>query len=278
MESYKILIVDDVVENLQTLIGLLEESHPEYRLYQSTGGRSVVELAESIPYDLIITDWDMPSVTGIDLIKMLKANVKTCHIPVVVVTGIMLSMEDLNTALEAGAYDYIRKPIEPVELAARVNSALTIADRHRKEIEKMNLELIEKALILIKNNEFNIEIKKTLAHQLLPMIEKQQNAKSIIHTIIEDIDQKIKEDNWQHFEIAFQNVYSDFNKNLFAQFPQLTPGELKHCILLKLGLSTKDTASILYQTPESIKVTRCRLRKKLQISEDVNFRTYFSVF
>jgi len=277
MEHYKILIVDDIIENLQTMIRFLEESHPEYRLYQATGGKSAVDLAEAISYDLIIADWAMPEISGIELIRTLKANEKTKYIPVVIVTGVMLSAEDLDTALAAGAYDYIRKPIDPVELVARVNSALMFAACHAKEIEKKNIDLVEKALILVKNNEFNIEMIKELT-KLLETLDNHKEAKTLIRSIIEEIDQKIKEDSWQHFEVAFQNVYSEFNKNLIAQFPHLTPGELRHCILLKLGMNTKDTASLLYQSPDSIKVTRSRLRKKLQISEDISFRNFLSVF
>ncbi|MFH1297457.1 MAG: response regulator [Bacteroidota bacterium] len=277
MSNYKILIVDDIVENLQTMIRFLEESHPEYRLYQASGGRSAVELAETIPYDLIIADWDMPGVSGIDLIKMLKTNVKTMHIPVVIVTGVMLTAEDLDTALAAGAYDYIRKPIDPVELSARVNSALMFAACHAKEIEKKNLELAEKTLILIKNNEFNIEM-ATKLHKLLEIFNDNLEAKALIRNIIEEIDQKVNQDSWQHFELAFQNVHAEFSKNLVSQFPHLTTGELKQCILIKLGMSTKDMASLLYQSPDSIKVSRSRLRKKLQLSNDINFHNFLATF
>jgi len=277
MENYKILIVDDLVENIQTITRYLEESHPEYRLYQATGGRSAVELAETISYDLIITDWDMPGISGIDLIQTLKANPKTMHIPIILVTGVMLNSQDLDTALSAGAYDYIRKPIDPVELSARTHSALMFTSCHLKEIEKKNLELLEKTLILIKNNEFNIEMAKKL-NKLIEIFDDNLEAKTLIHSLNDEIDQKIKEDSWQHFEIAFQNVHAEFSKNLISHVPDLTPGELRHCILLKLGLNIKDTASLLYQSPDSLKVARSRLRKKLQISNDIPFSNFLSVF
>ena len=277
MEKYKILIVDDVVENLQTMIRFLEESHPEYRLYQATGGKSAFELAEAIPYDLIIADWAMPEISGIDLIRTLKANEKTSHIPVVIVTGIMLSSEDLDMALAAGAYDYIRKPINPVELAARVNSALLFAACHQREIEKKNVELVEKTLILVKNNEFNIEIANQL-HRLLDAFPDSNEAKAIIHRIIDEIEEKINQDSWQHFEIAFQNVHTDFIRNIISQFPGLTPAELRLSILIKLGMNTKDMASLLFQSPDSIKVARSRLRKKLQVDNDLSFHNFLATF
>ena len=195
------------------------------------------------------------------------------HIPVIIQTGVMLTAKDLETALAAGAYDYIRKPIEPIELAARVNSALTFASMHLREIEKKNLELVEKTLVLVKNNEFNIKMAKEL-EQLTEILKANPDANSHIHKILNDVDQKIKEDSWQHFAISFQNVHPEFNKNILSKFPALTSGELKLCILIKLGINIKDTASLLCLSPESIKVERSRLRKKLAIDNDVNLQNF----
>jgi len=277
MDNYKILIVDDVVENIQTILQILEEYHPEYRFYQATGGNAANELAEAVSVDLIITDWDMPGISGIDLINTIKSNKKTLHIPVIVVTGVMLTSNDLNTALLAGAYDYIHKPVDKIELSARVHSALMFANCHFKELEKKNLELVEKTLILIKNNEFNIEMAKNLK-KLIEIFDNNIEAKDLIYRLIDEINQKIKQDSWQHFEIAFENVHSEFSKNLISQFPHITPGELKLCILIKLGMNIKDMASLLYQSPASLKVSRSRLRKKLQISNDINLHNFLSSY
>jgi len=277
MEHYKILIVDDVVENIQTITRFLESSHPEYRLYQATGGRAALQLSESTSFDLIISDWDMPGMSGIDLIRKLKADDKTSHIPVIVVSGVMLSARDLDLAMEAGAYDYLRKPVDPVELSARVNSSLTFASTHHKEIEKKNLELVEKTLILIKNSEFNIEMSKKLK-QLAESCDQNNKTKELAQNLMQDLEQKMNEDSWQHFEVAFQNVHAEFSKNLVSQYPQLTPAELRHCILLKLGLNNKDIASLLYQSPDSLKVSRSRLKKKLRIGDDLNFHSFLATF
>lgn len=277
MEKFKVLIVDDVVENIQTLTSLLEESHPEYRLFQANGGSAAIELTKRDSFDLIISDWDMPVISGIELIHRLKADEKTNHIPVIIVTGVMMTTHDLDMALSAGAYDYLKKPVDPVELSARANSALMLASCHLKEIEKKNVELVEKTLILIKNNEFNIELAKNLK-KLMEIFDNNVEAKALINQLIDEIDQKIKQDSWQHFEIAFQNVHSEFSKNLILHFPHLTPGELKLCILIKLGINIKDMASLLYQSPDSLKVSRSRLRKKLQVANDINLHNFLSAY
>lgn len=274
MFNPKILIVDDLIENIRLIIRMLEYAHPQYRLYQAGSGRAALVLAEEISFDLIITDWDMPGFSGIDLIRALKENPNSAHIPVIVVTGIMLTPEDLKIAFVAGAHDYIQKPVNQVELCARSHAALTLALSHQREIEKKNLELVEKTLMLTKINEFNIDFTGKL-HKLQTLLSDHPEAKAQTDLLIEELDVNIKQNNWQHFEVAFENVHADFRKTLMARFPQLTPGEIRLCTLIKLGLNTKDMASLLYLSPESIKVSRSRLRKKLQLPNEANLQNFF---
>jgi DNA-binding response OmpR family regulator len=277
MENYRILIVDDTIETIQTISCLLEESHPEYRLYQATCGFEALKLTESISFDLIISDWIMPEISGLDLVKILKSTIKTCHIPVIIATAVKLTSNDLETALSAGAYDYIRIPIDPVELTARVNSALALVSCHLKEIEQKNLELVEKTLFLVKNNEFNIDLQKKL-NKLLDIFENNSEVNALIHNIINEIEIKIKRDSWERFKIAFNNVNTEFNKNLINQFPHLTPSEIKLCIFIKLGMNIKDTSSLLYLSPNSLKVARSRLRKKLQLNTETSLQNFLAVY
>jgi CheY-like chemotaxis protein/DNA-binding CsgD family transcriptional regulator len=276
MNNYKILIVDDVIENIQTLTDYLELLHPEYRLYQATQGQMAFEIAKTMKIDLIISDWDMPGMSGIELVKLLKTDSRTAHIPVIIVTGVMLSTSDLESALTAGAHDYLRKPVDPVELAARTHSAICYVSIHMKELAAKNLELTEKTMLLTRNNQFNIEIAKKLK-QLESHLDGNSGAKIVIREILYDIAQKTREDDWGHFEVAFQNVHPEFSKNLIQKYPFISPGELRQCILIRLGLNNKDIASVLYLSPDSIKVSRSRIRKKLQIENDKNLQTFLAM-
>ena len=277
MSKYKILVVDDHIENIQIITRFLENAHPEYRLYQAADGESAIHLSESIPLDLIISDWDMPGITGIELIRLLKSNEKTSHIPVIIATGVMLTSNDLHEALDAGAYDYIRIPVDPVELSARVNSALMLVSCHLKELEKKNSELVEKTMYLIKNNEFNLEMHKKL-NSLQEDYDLSEETGELIETIINKLDEKIREDSWQQFEIAFNSLHSGFTKNLVKKYPKLTPAEVKLCIFTKLGMNIKDTASVLYQSPDSLKVSRSRIRKKFKINSEINLQNFLVEF
>ncbi|MCX6266010.1 MAG: response regulator, partial [Bacteroidetes bacterium] len=199
---YKILIVDDVPDNIQTLTRCYETLHPEYILYQATSGKAALELAGTMKIDLIVSDWDMPGMSGIDLVRALKADGRTAHIPIIIVTGVMLSSADLEIALSAGAYDYLRKPVEHTEQAARTHAAIQYVEMHRKELAGKNLELTQKTMLLTRNNQFNHEIIRNLG-RLEILIDGPPEAQSIIREILEDLDLQTKENNWHHFEMAF---------------------------------------------------------------------------
>ena len=122
MKKHSILIVDDNPENLKTIADFITESELEVSIIKALDGKMACELAEKKLPNLIIMDWDLPEMNGIEAIKLLKSLESTKDIPVIMATGIMTSTKDLKTALEAGAVDYIRKPIDEIELIARVSS------------------------------------------------------------------------------------------------------------------------------------------------------------
>jgi DNA-binding NarL/FixJ family response regulator len=82
----------------------------------------------------------------------------------------------------------------------------------------------------------------------------------------------------QRFNIAFYSVHEYFNRNLTSKYSNLTNNDLKLCAFLRLGMSTKDIASILYQTNDSVKVSRSRLRKKLGLEQSQNLQVFLSSF
>lgn len=132
-----ILIVDDQIENLEAMVDILERDNLSCRITQAPSARIALMLIEKELPDLIITDWEMPEMNGIEFIKKLKANERTFDIPVIMCTGVMTSSENLETALRAGAIDYIRKPIDKIELIARTKANLHLSDSHKK-IKKLN--------------------------------------------------------------------------------------------------------------------------------------------
>jgi len=124
MPRYTILIVDDELINLESLVDAIRQADINYKVLRANSGEMSLKIIKKEIPDVIITDWDMPTMDGIELIKNIKCQPAFVDIPVIMCTGVMLSSHHLKTALEAGANDYIRKPIDAVELQARLNSAL----------------------------------------------------------------------------------------------------------------------------------------------------------
>ncbi|MGB0523787.1 MAG: hybrid sensor histidine kinase/response regulator [Flammeovirgaceae bacterium] len=143
MAKNTVLIVDDEYLYLDAISNLLPDH--EFTILRAVNGEMAYQVALKRVPDIIIMDWDMPVLTGIEATQKLKADSKTRHIPIIMSTGVMTSAEDLQIALSAGAVDYIRKPVDKLELLARMNSVLTIAhsfqkiQEQKKALERSNL-------------------------------------------------------------------------------------------------------------------------------------------
>jgi len=129
-KSAKVLVIDDEQFFIDIIVDTLRKRN--FKVLQALNGKMGCEVAERYLPDVIITDWDMPVMDGIQTIEWLKNNPATRMIPVIMATGKMTSVENLESALNAGAYDYIRKPIEPIELVARINSTLRLSSYFKK--------------------------------------------------------------------------------------------------------------------------------------------------
>jgi DNA-binding response OmpR family regulator len=278
MDQYKILIIDDQVENLQAMVSIFEEHRPQYIIYQTNNPLDAVYICQQTNPNLVITDWEMPGLNGIELIKHLRLDKKTAQIPVIMATGINISSTDLKDALEAGAIDFIRKPFDPLELIARVHAALLLFESHRKVLEAKDIELAESKLYLLNSQNCASDVKKK-TEQLINLVgPANSEIRELVQGIIEQIEEHTHNDSWQRFNIAFNRIYSKFHQNLLSDFPDLTTAELKLCTLLKLGLDNKSIASILHQSNDSIKVSRSRLRKKLGLDTSQNLESFFIQF
>ena len=121
--SQTILIVDDSPENLTVLSELLQ---PLYMVHAATSGQKALRIAHAMPPpDLILLDVMMPDMDGYQVFEQLRATPATRDIPVIFLTA-MDSIEDELHGFEAGAMDYITKPIVPLVVLARVHTQLEL--------------------------------------------------------------------------------------------------------------------------------------------------------
>lgn len=156
-----ILVVDDSPENVTVLSELLQ---PDYRVRVATTGVRALQVAASQPCpDLILLDVMMPEMDGYEVFENLRANPQTSAIPVIFVTA-MDSMESELRGLDAGAVDYITKPILPQIVMARVRTQLELKQA-RDWLSNQNAYLEAEVARRMRENELiqNIGI-RALAH------------------------------------------------------------------------------------------------------------------
>lgn len=118
----RILVVDDAMENIQVLYAALQDEHEV--LFALSGARAL-ELASTQRPDLILLDAVMPDMDGYAVCTALRANAETRDIPIVFVTALN-TPEDETRALDAGAADFISKPVNAAVVRARVRTQLTV--------------------------------------------------------------------------------------------------------------------------------------------------------
>jgi two-component system cell cycle response regulator DivK len=121
MSEQTILYVEDNEYNRKIVHQLL--SRTTYRLIEAMDGESGVAIAQKELPDLILMDVQLPKMSGLDATRALKADPRTAHIPVIVITSFALS-GDREKASAAGASNYLAKPYSPRELLAMVREVL----------------------------------------------------------------------------------------------------------------------------------------------------------
>lgn len=132
MDAHSILIVDDDDPLARSAIrALLEREH--LRLFFGENGQDALRLAEENLPDLILLDVVMPGLDGFETCRRLRANPALAEIPIVMIT----SLDDRDSrlrGLEAGVDDFLTRPVDQLELLARVQSILRL-NRYRKLME-----------------------------------------------------------------------------------------------------------------------------------------------
>jgi len=121
MNERTVLYVEDNEYNRKIVRQLLARS--SYRLIEAVDGESGVALAQQELPDLILMDVQLPKMSGLDATQALKADPRTSHIPIIVITSFALS-GDREKAMNAGASSYLAKPYSPRELLALVRQFL----------------------------------------------------------------------------------------------------------------------------------------------------------
>ena len=286
MNKYKVLIVNDQEVDYQIITSYLNLGRDQYSILKARNGKIACEVAKEELPDLIIMDWDMPVMNGIDAIKHIKKSGATKDIPIIMLTAVNKSSENLQTAFNAGALDFVRHPIDKIEFLARVKSVLLINSYYRQKVEaEQKAKVLLEENLKHKNHELTLlALNSTYKMNLLVKLKNEvqnifrngdcpeiKSLRSMLTTFDED------ESDWEVFKNQFEVIHSGFFNRLEEMHPRLTANEKRFCAYIRIGMSSNDIAKLLNISMEGIKKSRYRLRKKFELSKPEKFENHIAM-
>lgn len=275
-ENKNILVVDDDTLSLKLIVSYLQAVN-KYSVFEASLVSEAEVILEEEKIDLIITDWQMPSVSGIEFSQQLKSQPKTSEIPIILITGAHLKQSDIDTAYNSGVTDFIKKPFEQAELKHRINAVFALINYRDNVISQNTKKLASFAASLTK---YKLQ-QKNLLEQLYAVKEKAKINTDLftdLEQIIQQCEINQKIDQWDNYEHYFNMLHPQFTKNLTKKFPELSPSDLRLAILLRLRMDSKSIARTLNVTEDSVKTFRKRLRTKLKLERKDNLVAFISNF
>ncbi|HEY9678721.1 MAG TPA: response regulator transcription factor [Drouetiella sp.] len=134
----KILIVEDDVHSAEMVVSWLESER--HNIDHAKSGEEAIEHLKMMEYDVILLDWDLPGMSGYDVLKQFRAMGHTT--PVIMLTG-KSKVEDKEEGLDGGADDYLTKPYSLKELSARIRAQMRrTSNVSSNQLEFRNIVLI----------------------------------------------------------------------------------------------------------------------------------------
>ena len=156
MKKEIFLLIDDQKDNLVSLGALIKNYYPGCRIITALSGIKGIELAISEDPDVILLDLNMPQMDGFTVCKELKKEIKTAHIPAIMLTARYIQKEDRIKGLGLGAISFLTKPIDEGELLAHLKVAVRIRraeEKLRDNIKDLEITVDEKTQKAIASEE-----------------------------------------------------------------------------------------------------------------------------
>lgn len=173
----KILLVDDREDNLMAIETIFEPDG--YRFVKANSGRQALKiLLREVDFALILMDVKMPNLNGFETASLIYERDKLKHIPIIFITANNFGDENLYRGYQAGAIDYIYKPIKPEVLRAKVTVLIDLYRKNRQLLaQEQRLVAINKSLEMeVKERKASEEKIKHLNRQLLENIASLEQA------------------------------------------------------------------------------------------------------
>jgi two-component system sensor histidine kinase/response regulator len=200
MNTPSILVVDDEPNNFDVIETFLNEQ--DYILHYAAGGQEALDSLNIFLPDVILLDVMMPGLDGIEVCRRIKAMPQWHPVPIIMVTA-LTSKEDLARCIEAGADDFISKPVNSLELRARVKSMLRI----KQQYDRINTlySLQENTIDVLQNNldELCGNLAYTLPHELNTPLN---GIFGVVGLLVEDYEEMSSEEIHELLVIAQKSL------------------------------------------------------------------------
>lgn len=241
MKIPSVLVVDDDPNNFDVIETFLSDQ--DYQLHYAASGPDAIESLDTFAPDLILLDVMMPGIDGIEVCRQIKAMSKWHAVPIIMVTALN-SKSDLANCLITGADDFISKPVNAVELRARVHSMLRIKDQydHVQSLLKLREDMVKMLVHDLRNPLagilFSLEVLKQQDYpkeKLKSKLDKVYSGAQRLQLLIDDLLQisllesgkirlnLIEVDLCQLIQSAISNfdaIVAQKNQSLICQLPE----------------------------------------------------------
>lgn len=175
-----ILVIDDEADNFDVIETFLNGE--EYQLNYAPSAKDALSLLETFQPDAILLDLMMPNMSGIEFCKVFKADAKWQHIPIIMVTS-LTSKEDLGRCLAAGADDFLGKPLNSIELRARLHAMLRLKQQYDnvQALLRLREDMVNMIVHDLRNPIASILLAaEVLRHPALPPEKQKKKIEQII--------------------------------------------------------------------------------------------------
>lgn len=250
LNKINLLLVEDNNELRQYLRKYLQQ---KYNVEEAKDGDEAIEAIKRIMPDFILSDVMMPNLSGIELCKILKSDINTCHIPIILLTS-LAEKSDMMLGFNAGADDYITKPFELALLTTKIEAIIKNRNRYRKKyIDKTALKdkektanqldkkFMEKVVSFIEENitneQFNIDyVASEMAMSRTVFYKKIKSLTGLKpQELIKDVKMKkalqlLRQEKYSIVEIAEMSGYpnSKYFSTTFKKYYGYSPTDFIH--------------------------------------------------
>ena len=192
----KFLLVDDMAENLLALEGLLRRDG--LLIHTTKSGMEALELLLDNDYALAILDVQMPIMDGFELAELMRCSVRTRHIPIIFLTAGGLDERRKFRGYEAGAVDFLFKPIDPTITKGKAEVFYDLFCRRQEVVQQrdgLRLAMEENTLLYKRIVDLNSTLEKRVTERTMQLMEANELLQGFAYSIAHDFRQHIRNVN-----------------------------------------------------------------------------------